>query len=162
MSSPEEKEQYLRELYFSPESPAAYFGVKKIWEQYRETRAKLDKSDKGKKPKIKYEEIKKFLDNLPTYQLHKPAVKKFTFRKTMVSYSDQQWQADLVDMQKFVKSNKGYKYILTVVDIFSRYAWAFPLKSKRGEEVKDLFVTIFKEAKPEKIQIGRASCRERV
>jgi IS30 family transposase len=42
--------------------------------------------------------------------------------------------------------------ILTVIDIFSRYAWALPLKSKRGEEVKDLFVELLEEANPEIIQ----------
>ena len=70
----------------------------------------------------------------------------------MVSYTDQQWQADLVDMQTFEKENKGYRYILTVIDIFSRYAWALPIKSKRREDVRDAFKLIFKEAKPEKIQ----------
>jgi hypothetical protein len=82
--------------------------------------------------------MKLFLEDQSTYQLHKPAKKKFAFRKTMASYVDQQWQADLVDMQAFEKQNKGYKYILTVIDVFSRFAWAMPLKTKRGE-VKDLF-----------------------
>lgn len=143
-----EKEQYLRELYFSPESSAAYSGIKKIWEKY-----KFDKKSKlSGLPKIKFQDIKNFLEKQPTYTLHKPSIKKFPFRKTMVSYVDQQWQADLVDMQKFEKSNEDYKYILTVVDIFSRYAWAKPLKRKTGVEVRDLFEDIFRQAVPEKIQ----------
>jgi transposase InsO family protein len=55
-------------------------------------------------------------------------------------------------MQKYEKANNGKRYILTVIDIFSRYAWAKPLKSKRGKEAKDLFEEIFKESKPAKIQ----------
>ena len=151
-------EQYLRDLYFNPESPVAYSGISKIWKKIKEDReatAKLNNKLMGASPVkvlIKYKELKEFLDNLPTYQLHEPATQKFTFRKTMASYADQQWQADLVDMQKFEKSNKGYRYILTVIDIFSRYTWALPLKSKRGEEVRDLFVDIFEQAKPEKLQ----------
>jgi hypothetical protein len=47
-----------------------------------------------------YKELKEFLSNLPTYQLHKPVTEKFAFRKTMVSYVDQQWQADLVEHAK--------------------------------------------------------------
>jgi IS30 family transposase len=70
----------------------------------------------------------------------------------MVSYIDQQWQADLVDMQKFEKNNNHYKYILTVIDIFSRFAWVKPLKSKRGDEVTDVFTKIFKKNKPVNIQ----------
>ena len=145
-----DNEQYLRDLYFNPQSPVAYSSISKIWRQVKED-----------KKIIKYRELKEFLENLPTYQLHKPAKDKFLFRKTMVSYVDQQWQADLVDMQKLEKSNKGYRFILTVIDIFSRYAWAVGTKSKRGVEVRDAFKTIFEEAsgaddnkvaKPEKIQ----------
>jgi hypothetical protein len=50
--------------------------------------------------KISKLEIKKFLEEQSTYTLHKQLIKKFPFRKTTVSYTDQQWQADLVDMQK--------------------------------------------------------------
>ncbi|WP_375666065.1 DDE-type integrase/transposase/recombinase, partial [Bartonella sp. CL41QHWL] len=80
----------------------------------------------------------------------------------MVSYIDQQWQADLVDMQKFESKNKGFRFILTVIDLFSRFSWALAVKSKRGEEIRDAFKLIFREAKhssaastkgmPEKIQ----------
>ena len=145
MENPKEKEvskeQYLRDLYYNPQSTVAYTSASLLWRKI--------KSD-GKL--IKYRELKDFLANLPTFQLHKPITEKFPFRKTMVSYVDQQWQADLVDLQKYEKDNKGFRYILTVTDLFSRYSWALPLKTKRGEEVKDLFVTIFKEAKPEKLQ----------
>ena len=137
-----DKEQYLRDLYFNPKSSVAYSSINKIWKQVKE----------DQRQKIKYKELKEFLDNLSTYQLHKPAKDKFLFRKTMVSYTDQQWQADLVDMQKLEKSNKGYRFILTVIDIFSRYAWALPIKSKRGVDVKNAFKSIFEEAEPEKIQ----------
>ena len=106
------KEQYLRDLYFNPNSTVAYSSLSKIWKKVKED-----------KKLIRYKEVKEFLEELPTFQLHKPIVKKFIFRKTMVSYTDQQWQADLVDMQKFEKDNKGYRYILTIIDIFSRFAY---------------------------------------
>jgi len=61
---------------------------------------------------------------------------------------DDQFQADNVDMQSFEKDNKGYRYTLTVIDIFLRYAWVIPLKSKRGDDVRDAFVTILRERKP--------------
>jgi hypothetical protein len=128
-------EQCLRDLSYYPESPVAYSGINKIWNKA-----------KAGGYKISIPEVEAFLENQPTYISHNPIMKRFPFRKTMVSSIDQQWQADLVDMQRFEKQNKGYIFI------FSRYAWALPLKSKRGEEVKDLFVEVFKEAKPEKVQ----------
>ena len=135
-------EQYLRDLYFNPQSPVAYSSANKIYKQIKE----------DKKFKVTYDELNRFLSNLSTVQLHKPATSKFIFRKTMVSYVDQQWQADLVEMQKFEKDNQGKRYILTIVDIFSRYAWCLGIKTKRGEDVRDAFKIIFKEAIPEKIQ----------
>ena len=64
-------------------------------------------------------------------ELHKPVVRKFQRRKVMVRGVNATWAADLVEMQKFAKANKGYRYILTVIDVLSRYAWARPLKDKK-------------------------------
>ena len=135
------KEQYLRHLYYDPDSNVAFSSIANIWRKIKEDGVT-----------IKYKELKEFLQEQPTYTLHKRELKKFQTRKVMVSYLDQQWQCDLVDMQKFSKTNKGYNYILTVIDILSRYAWAKPLKRKTGEEVVEQFKIIFKEAIPEKIQ----------
>ena len=49
-------------------------------------------------------------------------------RRVIVSKIDDQWQADLVDMQKNKSQNKNFNYILTVIDIFSKFAWAIPIK----------------------------------
>ena len=59
----------------------------------------------------------------------------------------QQWQADLVDMQEFVKENDGYKYSLTVIDCFSKYLWVIPLRVKTSKSVIDAFKRIFKSSK---------------
>lgn len=134
-------EQYLRHLYYDTDSNVAFSSIAHIWKQI-----KKDKKD------IKYSELKAFLEEQPTYGLHKRELKTFLTRKVMVSYLDQQMQCDLVDMQKFSKTNKGYNYILTAIDIFSRYAWAKPLKRKTGEEVVSQFKVIFEDTVPEKIQ----------
>jgi len=52
------------------------------------------------------------------------------------------WQADLIDFQKY--NERGFKWILTVADVFSKYLWAGPLKNKSAEEVKEAFSRIFK------------------
>ena len=51
-------------------------------------------------------------------------------------------------MQKFAKLNKGYRYLLTCIDIFSKFAWVIPLKDKRGINIKKALEKIFKERKP--------------
>ena len=70
-------------------------------------------------------------------ELHKPVRKHFPTRKVIVSGIDHQWQADLVDMQKHKKVNKGFAWILVVIDVVSKYVWTVPLKSKNGEDVAE-------------------------
>ena len=78
-----------------------------------------------------------------TYSLHGPRRKKFPRRKLIVYYPGQIIQMDLVDMQKISSKNSNYKYILMMIDCFSKKLWAEPLKSKRGEEVAGKLKFIF-------------------
>ena len=55
------------------------------------------------------------------------------------------WCSDLVEMQQFRKWNKGYRYLLMVLDLFSKYGWIIPLKDEKGETVTQAFKTIFEE-----------------
>ena len=64
--------------------------------------------------------------------------------------SDEIWAADLMDMQAFSKDNNGIKYLLTVIDIFSKFLWIVPLKRKTEQEVANAFSSIFKERRPSK------------
>jgi len=86
-------------------------------------------------------------------ELHKPIIKKFPKRKVYVNGIDKIWAADLVEMQAFSKFNRGVRYLLTVIDVFSKYGWMLPLKDKTGKSVTDAFKEIFKKSKrkPEKL-----------
>ena len=64
------------------------------------------------------------------------------------SGTDAIWTADLIDMQSFSRSNKGFKYILMIIDVFSKYRWAIPLKTKNGSEVMKAFQSLWKTQKP--------------
>ena len=77
-------------------------------------------------------------------ELHKPVKRKFQRRQVLVNEIDDVWGADLVEMQEWEKVNKGYRYILNVIDCFSKYAWSVPLKDKKGETVLDAFKYIVK------------------
>lgn len=71
-------------------------------------------------------------------ELHKPIKRNFTRRRVIVNHIDEIWCSDLVGMQQFSKWNKGYRYLLMVLDVFSKYGWIIPLKDKKGETVMHL------------------------
>ena len=66
-------------------------------------------------------------------ELLKPIKGKFKARIVIVNNIDKIWAADLVEMQQVSKWNKGNKYLLVVIDIFSKFVWIVPLKNKQGE-----------------------------
>lgn len=77
-------------------------------------------------------------------ELHKSARKNFNRRHTIIKGYNETFQADLVEMIPYMKQNRNFKYILTVIDIFSKFAWAFPIKNKTGFEVTKTMEQIFK------------------
>ena len=81
--------------------------------------------------------------------------KKFEKRRVLVNGIDKIWAADLADMQAFSKFNRGIKYLLAVIDVFSKYGWLVPLKDKTGKSVAMALKTIFKERRPEKMWVDK-------
>ena len=84
-------------------------------------------------------------------ELNKGVINKFERKKIIINHIDEIYSCDLVDMTKYSRMNKGYKYIFTNIDIFSKYAWSFPIKSKKISNIKPCFQKIFKERKPKYI-----------
>ena len=72
-------------------------------------------------------------------ELHKPTIRKFRKRKVYSGFKDNIWGADLADMQLISKFNKGFRFLLCVIDIFSKYAWVVLLKNKKGISIVNLF-----------------------
>lgn len=68
-------------------------------------------------------------------ELHKPARKHFKRRRVIVKGLYDLYMADLVEMIPYAKVNKGFRYILVMIDTFSKYVWACPVKRKTGQEV---------------------------
>ena len=89
-------------------------------------------------------------------ELHKPIRRKFKKRRVLVNGIDKIWAVDLVDMQAFSKFNRGVKYLLAVIDVFSKYGWLIPLNDKTGKSVASALKTIFKERKPEKMWVDKS------
>lgn len=88
-------------------------------------------------------------------ELHRPVRKKFERRRVRVNGINEIWAADLVDMQAFSKFNRGTKYLLAVIDIFSKYGWLVPLKDKTGKSVAAALKKIFKGRKPKKMWVDK-------
>ena len=88
-------------------------------------------------------------------ELHKPVRKKFLKRFVFVRHVDDIWGADLVELPTLSKKNSGFRYILMVIDVFSKYGWSVPLKTKTGKEVASALGTIFKENKPTKLWVDK-------
>ena len=80
-------------------------------------------------------------------EVHKHIIKNFKRRKVYSSFKDNIWGVDLADMTLISKFNKGIKYLLCVIDLFSRYAWVVGLKNKKGESIVEGFQSILKEEK---------------
>ena len=77
-------------------------------------------------------------------ELNKPTINKFERKKVIVNHINEIHSTDLVDITRYSKMNRGYKYIFTNIDVFSKIAYAFPLKSKKIGDIKPCFEKIFK------------------
>ena len=72
-------------------------------------------------------------------EVHKAIIRKFKKRKVYSSFRDNIWGVDLADMQSLSKYNKGIKYLLCAIDLFSKYAWVIHLKNKKGTSIVNAF-----------------------
>ena len=99
-----------------------------------------------------------FNEQLPK-ELHKPIIRTFKKRKVYSGFKDNIWGADLADLQLIIKFNKGFRFLLCVIHIFSKYAWVVPLKDKKGISIVNAFQKILDKLgrKPNKITADKRS-----
>jgi Integrase core domain/Chromo (CHRromatin Organisation MOdifier) domain len=128
--------------YYSPQRPGAYGGVPGL----------------QRSTKIKPSTVKDWLSHQDTYTLHKPVRHRFPRRRTIVGGLDHQFQADLIDVKNIKKYNDGYVFLLTCIDVLSKYAWVIPLKTKTGEALVAAFRSIFAQGrKPLRLQTDKGT-----
>ena len=89
--------------------------------------------------------------------MHKPVIKKFNKRKVYSQFKDNIWGVDLADTRLLSKKNKGIKYLLCAIDLFSKYAFVVPLKDKKGISITNVLNKIIKQSnrKPNKIWVDQ-------
>lgn len=139
------KDKLLKSNYFNSKKPQGYGGKRKLKQSVRGRVSSLD--------------VDKWLAETDTYTLHKPVRKKFKRRKYIVSGIDSLWQIDLTDLSKLHKYNNGYKYLLFVIDVFSKYLMVKPTKTKKGGDITDSFEDILKSEKraPDQLNFDRGT-----
>ena len=130
--------EVLAPMYRDPQVPGSFGGI-----------SALQRVLKGR---VKTKDIKQWLQTKDSYTLHKPLKHKFPRNRVIVGGLNEQFQSDLVDMQSLATFNDHYKYLLTCIDILSKYAWAIPLKDKKSGTIVSAFDKIFKQRTPESLQ----------
>lgn len=123
--------ELLNKIYYDAKHPASFGGVEKL----------------SKYSGVSKKAVKQWLITQDTYTLHKPVKFKFRRRPVIAFGIGELLQADLVDMSKFAKYNNGIKFLLTILDVFSRYAYVFPLKNKSAKSVVEAFKELLKQTK---------------
>ena len=90
-------------------------------------------------------------------ELNKPVIRKFKKRKVYSQFKDNIWGVDLADMQSLSRKNKGIRYLLCAIDLYSKYAFVIPLENKKGISVTNGFNKIIKQSnrKPNKIWVDQ-------
>jgi transposase InsO family protein len=112
-----ELEQELRDIYYNPKT--GYQSAERLYQ-------KALAEGLG----VTRKQVKLWLKTQDTYTRYKPIVRRHKFRQTSVGYLGEQIQMDLVDMSKYRNKNKGYNWILTAVELLSRYAFTVPVLRK--------------------------------
>lgn len=114
---------------------------------------------KKKNRKITKKQVQEWLRAQRVYSLHRPVVKHFRRNRVFAKSIDSLWELDLIDLQSLKKYNSNYKYLVTCIDVLSKYAWVLALKDKSADSLLEAFKQILKKSsrKPEKIHTDRGS-----
>ena len=132
----------LSRLYNDPSFEGAFGGKRKFYTAVKN----LD-------PTITMKQVDQFLKTEKSYYLHeRPKPQKF-YRKVFTQGINYLWQADLLFMDKYWRSNNGYRYICFVIDTLSKKLWGFPLKRKTALQLTKALTPLLTSERPEKLQV---------
>ena len=130
-------EKYLEKIYFDPAHPASFEGPLRLYQYVK----------KEGKYKLSHGQIKRWIQKQESYSRNKGVKRSFQRGRVIVAGIDDQFDADLASFASYADENDGYKYLLAVIDIFSRYAWVKPLKDKTSKEIVAAFDSILSEGR---------------
>ena len=134
----------LKKMYNDPKFPASFAGKQRFY-----------KALKLRNKKLKFQTVDKKLKSVNSYTLHKPVNKPKLYRRIFTKGINYLYQIDLVDMTKFEHENDGYRWIITIIDTFSKKAWAFKMKQKSAKSIMNVMTSFLKNNKPQKIEFDQ-------
>src|SRR5215469_1914408 len=126
----------IKRLYSDPAAPSAFSTHKKLHEAVKAR----------SKKQITAREIKDFLETQDAYTLHKPVRKRFVRNPYTVTNIMDLWELDIMDLSS-LKKHDNYRYLLQVIDVFSKYLHSVPLPSKTGKAVTSEFESVLQDPK---------------
>jgi len=131
----------LNDVYADPRAPGSFGGVHSL-KRY------VGRSER---------EVKKFLSGRDAYTLHKPRRIRFPRRRTYSKGIADLYQIDLADVSNLSSFNDGMRYLLTCIDVFTKRAWAVPVRTKSGSDVAKAFEKIVDERKCTMVQSDKGT-----
>jgi transposase InsO family protein len=126
-----------RRLFYDPAKPSAFSTVRKL-------KAAVAAS-KGKKRKR--QDVESWLQEQDAFTMHRPTRKRFPRNPYTVDNAMDVWECDLIDVRSLKRYNDGYGYLLTVIDVFTRYIHVVPLRAKTGTAVAMAFSSILADSR---------------
>ena len=130
-------EEKLKAIYYNVNHPAGFASIRKLYDAVKPSH-----------PNLSIDFVRDWLSSQKPYSLLKPARNNFKRNRVLVSFLNEEFQADLLDVSNLSGSNKNTKFLLTVIDVLSKYAYAIPLKRKTAYAVSCAFDKIFNERVP--------------
>lgn len=139
----------LKEQYYDVEKPGSFSSASKLYHI-------INANEK----KGGYYKIKRWLNSQDSYSLQKTPRRNFKRLRMYTTGLSNLWEADLMEVQNIASENNGYRYILVVINVFSKFVWLQTLKTKTGAEVATKFRIILETANtlPEKIRTDKDRC----
>ena len=134
---PPRVDRYLRKIYYNPAQVGSFGGARRLYETVKQ---------EGKY-NLSLSFIRKWLSGQETYSLHRPVLRKFKTNHVITSGPFAQADTDLMDMTRYAKQNDNMRFVLIVIDIFSKYLWVAALKSKTAKDVIAGFEAIMSQQK---------------
>ena len=133
-----------KRLYSDPKFSAAFSGKNRFISAIR-----------AQNRNVKRKDVEKSLRSIDSYSLHKPLKRPKLFRRIFSKGINYIFQIDLIDMTKFEKENEGYRWFITIIDTFSKKAWAFKMQRKSGNAIVTVMQPFLEENKPSKIEFDQ-------
>ena len=131
----------LKKLYRDPKFEGSLGGKERFF-----------KAAKRLHPNLKRNTVYNYLKSDDTFTLHKPTTKPKKFRRVWTKGISYLYQIDLIDMSKYARENRGYKWLINVIDTFSKKMWCYKLKNKKGKTTTDALRPLLTANRPQKIE----------